>query len=338
MDDLDDLLILRGRDVTRLLSDKKAEIVKTVGEAYCAHYLGHSCLPHSVFVRFPGRDKERIIALPGYLGGAYDVAGMKWIASFPKNVEMGLSRASAIIVLNSMKTGRPQVVLEGSTISAMRTAASAALAADVLHVKRGIDVLGVVGCGLINREIVRFIRCVRPNVEQIVLYDLDADRATKFRDDLAKDSVNIAIERCTSVEQVLSASSVVSFATTAIEATVSDISMCRPGATVLHISLRDLAPEAILAADNVVDDIDHVMRAQTSLHVTEAKVGHREFVRCALAEIILGKQPPRVDEKAVTIFNPFGLGILDLALAKLAVGYAQTSRDGISVADFFADT
>src|SRR4029079_7518623 len=104
--DSDRLLILRGLDVQASLEDKTDDILRAVSKAYCEHHLGRSFLPHSVFVRFPGREKERIIALPAYLGGDDETAGIKWIASFPKNLERGMSRASAIMVLNSMETGR----------------------------------------------------------------------------------------------------------------------------------------------------------------------------------------------------------------------------------------
>ena len=334
----DSLLILRGPDLRALLDDRTEEIVRTVSDAYCEHRQGHSFLPHSVFVRFPGREKERIIALPGYLGGAGETAGIKWIASFPGNLDLGISRASAIIVLNSMETGRPEFVLEGSTISAMRTAASAALAADTLHPKGPIDALGLIGCGLINREIVRFIASIRKRLGRILLYDIDSDRAVKYQALLKPIIGGTPVTACASPQEVMASCPLISFATTAVTPTVQDISMCRPGSTILHVSLRDLGAEAILGADNVVDDVDHVMRAQTSVHLAEQKVGNRDFVRCTLADIILGREKVRRDEASVTVFSPFGLGVLDLAVAKLGVSYAIERGIGIRISGFFAGT
>lgn len=332
------LLILRGPDIRKLFEGKNAEVVKAVSAAYCEHRAGHSFLPHSVFVRFPGRQKERIIALPGYLGGDTEVAGIKWISSFPGNLEHGLSRASAIMVLNSMQTGRPEFVLEGSTISALRTAASAALAGDVLHPKGDIDSLGVIGCGLINREIVRFIVTLRRTIGSVFVYDIDPARANKYREVLASITGKAPIQICASPQDVMAASSVVSFATTAVEPSISDLSGCRPGSTILHISLRDLTPEAILSADNVVDDIDHVLRAATSVDLARQKVGNHDFIRCTLADIIMGAQPARRDASSLTVFSPFGLGVLDLAVANLAVRYAQAAGSGTRVSEFFAGT
>ena len=329
------LLVLSGPDVRDLLQGRNREVIEAVRSAYVTHQAGQSCLPHSVFVRFPERVKERIIALPGYLGGKFEVAGIKWISSFPGNHDLGVSRASAIMVLNSLETGRPEVVLEGSLISAARTAASAALAADVLHASGAIDTLGVVGCGLINREIVRFISSLGRPVGRILVYDLDRQRADQFGDTLAQFIGNTKVQSCATLNEVMSQGAVISFATTAVEPTVKDLSMCRPASTILHISLRDLVAEVVLETDNIVDDLDHALRAQTSLHLAEQKVGHRDFVRATLAQVLNGSQPARRRADDIVVFSPFGLGVLDLALAQLVMEQAVAKQRGNRVDRFF---
>ncbi len=95
---------------------------------------------------------------------------------FPENLNRGMDRASAVIILNSAQTGRPEAFIEGSIISAKRTAASAALAARTLHEGLDSSTLGLFGCGLINYAITRFVFAACPDVERVIVYDTDEQR------------------------------------------------------------------------------------------------------------------------------------------------------------------
>jgi 2,3-diaminopropionate biosynthesis protein SbnB len=328
------LLILSGNDVTSLLAARESELIDLVGQAYVAHRRGASSLPHSTFLRFPGNESNRIIALPAFLGDDFAVAGIKWIASFPGNVERGMERASAVLILNSCDTGRPEAILEASVISARRTAASAALAARVLVDGTMPERIGLIGTGVINLEVARFLLAALPGARRFLLFDVDPERARRFAASLRESlGAEIEAETAASGEEVLAACPLISFATTAIRPHVRDLSACRPGAVVLHLSLRDLAPEAILACDNIVDDADHVCRAQTSLHLAEQATGGRDFIRCALADILQGTEPPRRDGR-VAVFSPFGLGVLDIAVGQRVATLARAAGVGTHIPSF----
>lgn len=333
-----DLLVLKGSDVATLLVDREFEIIDTVRRAYETHRKGDSRLPHSTFLRFPNDESNRIIALPGYLGGDSRLAGLKWVSSFPANIEAGLERASAVIVLNSSANGRPEVILEGSIISAKRTAASAALAAQALSDGIKITGIGLVGCGPINFEIVRFCLAAMPAIKRLTVFDLNPDRVKRFAKKCDADFSGIQITSAADVATVLRDSPVISFATTATTPYLSDCSMCAPGTVLLHISLRDLAAERILECDNVVDDVDHVCRAQTSIHLAEQLVGNREFIRSTLAEILIGVGARKRDAAAITVFSPFGLGILDLAVSSLVRSLARDRGLGTLCEAFLPDS
>jgi ornithine cyclodeaminase/alanine dehydrogenase-like protein (mu-crystallin family) len=87
-----------------------------------------------------------------------------------------------------------------------------------------------------------------------------------------------------------------------------------------------------------VDDVDHAIRAQTSLHLVEQKLGHRKFVRGTLAEVLLGRMPSRADAARPVVFSPFGLGVLDLAVAAMILSDAAKMSVGTKVPGFFAET
>jgi 2,3-diaminopropionate biosynthesis protein SbnB len=327
-------LLLRAEDVRQLLHGKEREIVGAIRSAYEAHANGRTELPNSVFLHPPDRQDRRIIALPAWLGAEPPTAGVKWIASFPHNHERGLDRASAVVILNSPETGVPEAVIEGSLISARRTAASAGLAALVLADGQTIRGIGVVGCGPINFEIVRFLTALFPEIETLSVLDLNAGHVERFLDKCALAFPQLTPRRPSSLEALCRETPLISFATTAGVPHVPESVTFPGGATVLHVSLRDLAPATILAVDNVVDDVDHVCRAGTSIHLTEQEVGHRRFIRTTLGDVLLGRSPARADADGVTVFSPFGLGILDLAVARLVTDAAVQARVGLNVESF----
>ena len=311
------IAVLSGADVRALLASRELELMQVVRTAYETHGAGDSSLPQSTFLRFPGQPHDRIIALPAYLGGECRTAGIKWVASFPENLHHGFDRASAVLILNSPQTGRPEAVLEGSVISAKRTAASAALAACHLLNGNRANRVGLIGCGLINFEIARFLLAAFPEIDALVLFDQAEARATQFASKCRSAFEGLEVEIATDAKAVLRSCTLVSIATTAVTPHLRELHECPQGSAILHISLRDLTPDVILSCDNVVDDIDHVCRAQTSVHLAEQLVGNRNFIRCTLADILRGEAPARNGSGAVSVFSPFGLGVLDLAVAKL---------------------
>jgi ornithine cyclodeaminase len=101
---------------------------------------------------------------------------------------------------------------------------------------------------------------------------------------------------------------------------------------VLHVSLRDLAPEILLASTNILDDIEHCLKADTSPHLAEQLTGNREFVHGTLDDVMAGRVTVPADRPVV--FSPFGLGVLDLAVGKYV--YDEVARCGeLHVVDDF---
>src|SRR5687768_12937876 len=240
-----DIAILKGSEVRAVLAGRELELIQAVRMAYETHGDGDSSLPHSTFLPFPGQPRNRIIALPAYLGGECGVAGVKWVSSFPDNLNLGVDRASAVMILNSSQTGRPEAIIEGSVISAKRTAASAALAAQCLVSDSKPSGVGMMGCGLINFEIARFLLAVLPEAEAFVLFDKDEARVKQFAN--KKLFNNIEVEIAKDTNDVLRNCPLISIATTALTPHIGEVRQCRPGSTILHISLRDLTPEVILS-------------------------------------------------------------------------------------------
>ena len=166
-----DFHVIGGPVAHAIIAADRAGVVGLVREAYLAHHRGETVNPNSYFLRFPEHPDRRIIALPAHLGGAQPVSGLKWIASYPRNIEINLPRASAVLLLNDDATGYPFACLEASQISAARTAASAVLAAEQLRRGRTSKRLAFVGAGIIARNIFEFFAGLGWDVGACTVYD-----------------------------------------------------------------------------------------------------------------------------------------------------------------------
>jgi len=328
--------VISGDQIHSAIFSNVEGVLSVVRDAYLAHHHGETVNPDSYFLRFPLRPRDRIIALPAHIEPRHGTAmtGIKWISSFPNNIERGIPRASAVIVLNDPQTGYPRVCLEGGTISAARTAASAVLAARALNRNERAGAIGIVGCGLIGRYIIEFFLATGWSVSSLYVNDRVSAYARKFADrfdDVFPDGAHVE----ETPEDVVGRSDIAIFATTASAPYVRSPDAFKHSPLVLHISLRDLAPQLILAAHNVVDDIDHCLKANTSTHLAEQLVGNRDFVEFTLPAILAGGAAP-VRSKPI-IFSPFGMGILDIAVAHSLFEQVAAAGRLVEVSNFFFD-
>ena len=327
-----EISVIPGRIVNDIIRADMPHLVDLVARTYRAHAANQTVNPPSQFLRFPHQPNARIISLPAYLGDDRPVSGVKWIASYPDNIKHGIARASAVLLLNDAATGYPFACLEGSVISAARTAASAALAAYWLSDgQQCVDRIGFVGTGLIARYIFDFLVGTGWRAKTTVLCDSVASHAQA----LSSHVVAAGWPEpgfVSSASEVLRTCDLVVFATTAATPHVADPKLLRHNPRVLHISLRDLAPEIILAADNIVDDIDHCLTASTSPHLAEQKSGGRDFITGTIVDLIDGRI--RLDPGRPVIFSPFGMGILDLAVGRYVHEQAAATGRAQRIPDF----
>jgi 2,3-diaminopropionate biosynthesis protein SbnB len=325
--------VVPGTRVDQVLSSTREEVLHAVRRAYLLHHEGDSINPPSQFLRFPEQPAARIISLPAYLGGEYRVAGTKWIASFPGNLDRGLPRASAVLLLNDVDTGVPFACLEASRISAARTAASAVLGAEQLAAGRLLRRVAVVGCGVIARTIMEFVAERRWPLDRLTFHDTTPAAANSLAR-FSRRHLGLPGRQATNLRTSVAGADVVILATTANSPHLRDTDLLSPGQIVLHISLRDLDPTVVLTAHNVVDDVDHCLTANTSLHLTEQRLGNRDFVSGTLAQLMTGEL--RLDPDRPLVFSPFGLGVLDLAVGLLVHRAVSADGDLAPVAGFFA--
>ncbi|WP_047249846.1 2,3-diaminopropionate biosynthesis protein SbnB [Chromobacterium subtsugae] len=329
--------VITGDFIHGALAQAKTEVIDIIRQAYLLHHQRKTVNPDSYFLRFADKPEARIIALPAAIrdaDSALEVSGIKWIASYPGNVDANLQRASAVVLLNDYRTGYPFACLEASQISSARTAASAVLAAQQLwpHGRRAGS-LAIIGGGVIAGSILSFFDAAGWQFDDVRAYDINDAHLAAFTRNMGA-SLRYPI-RAASRDEALQADIVV-LATTAGTPWIPAGHAFAPSQLILNVSLRDLAPETIAGANNVLDDVEHCMKANTSPHLAEQRYGHRGFIDGTLAQVMQGEI--RLDPAKPTIFSPFGLGVLDLCLAMFLYRKSETEGASHPVPGFFADT
>lgn len=331
---MSDFHVIPGAVIKDILESQAHTMVARIEQVYLQHHDGQTLNPDSYFLRFPQQLANRIIALPASLEGEGAVAGIKWISSFPGNVEQQKPRASAVVILNDRETGYPYACLEGAQISAVRTAASAVSGAYWLNGQsHKAASVGFVGAGVIARNIARMLAVEGWDIGQAVVHDFDDASANALKQFV--EQIDLCTARSGSLDEALDADLVI-FATTAGEPYVKPPMAFRAGQVVLNISLRDIAPQLLLNANNLCDDVEHCMKANTSPHLTEQLTGNRQFMNGTLAGLIRGEV--ELDSSQPSIFSPFGLGVLDLALSKFIVDTALAESRAVAIDSFFGET
>ncbi len=321
-----ELSIVTGAAVRRILDGREDLVLKAVTEAYLAHARGQTNSPGTKPLYAHG---GRFFAMPASIDDAHPIVGMKWVASFAGNVSNGAERASAMLIVNDSATGRPYAIVDGTLISAKRTAAAATVALRLVQPPGSTISVGLAGCGPINYEILRFIAHLYP-ISRLYLADLDPQRADSFAQRVQAEFPAVP-PVASSLDELLQAADVVSFGTNATTPHVHSIPKRQQ--VILHISLRDLAPSIIANCYNIVDDVEHVCSAKTSVHLASEEFGRRDFIRATIPDLLAGtatyERPP-----VPTIVSPFGMAILDLAVLREVLARMNGDAGLTRITDF----
>jgi ornithine cyclodeaminase len=324
--------VIPGNVISDIVSSRHKEIIDLVDKTYRQFALGQAINPSSHFLRFADNPQNRIIALPAAILDGVGIAGIKWISSFPDNINYGIPRASAVLILNDLKTGFPFACLEGSIISAARTAASAVLGAYWLRNRnRSVASLGVIGAGTIAKRIVEYLFWSGWQIQTINSFDLQSEQA-ELLNSYAQQQGDVKTRVCDSYQEVVLQSELIVFATTSSAPYINDASLFRHNPCILHISLRDLGIEIIQKANNIVDDLEHCLQANTSVHLAEQAYGDRRFITGDIVQLMNAQC--RLKPGHPSIFSPFGMGILDVALGNHVYDIAAWNNQVLVIDNF----
>lgn len=330
--DEDKFLYLTRQDVVACCA--AIDITATVAESLVAHAKGETLVPPEAYMGWETTDGHaaRCLAMPGGIGrGGKRVLGLKVINASLGNPARGLPRSQGFTMLFDPQTSRPLAVMEAAYISASRTAAVTMLAARHLG-PPGMSKLALIGCGTLARAHLVLLASELPGIEHVSLFDMETQRAQVLARAVQEDSAcqHIKVTAAADVRECVQDADVVVPVTTTTEGYLS-IQWLKPGAVIAHVSLDDVLPDVVEGAALVlVDDWDLVSQDDRRLlgrMYRDGRLlgpdggcypgttpGKARQVDGTIGEVLLGVKGRRKDSDII-LSNPFGMSILDVALA-----------------------
>jgi N-[(2S)-2-amino-2-carboxyethyl]-L-glutamate dehydrogenase len=296
-----------------------APTIRVVREALRLHAEGQTKLPRKPMIRW-GEDLDaeertgRIMAMPAYVGGDMDVAGLKWIPSVPDNPSRGLPRGIGLIVLTSRETGLPLAVMDGTVVSAMRTGAVTGVACSLLAVD-GAATAALLGAGVQARTQLLALRESLPSLREVRVWDVARGRADEFclRETADGGPTLVPVP---DAETACRGADVVVPVTIAPEPYVPP-GWLAPGSLFVSISSLDPTVDVIREADVLVCDVweeESGHAARPFARALAAGAVRREDV-VELGDLVAGKAEGRTSAEQRVFVSPIGLGIEDVAAA-----------------------
>jgi len=253
-----------------------------------------------------------MVAMPVYMGGDINRAGIKWAAESLDNAKRGdLPYGIDVIILHDIERAIPLAIMDGSVITAMRTGAAAGVAAKYLA-NRDSEVVGLVGAGVVGRTSLEAIGLSVPSVRKFRVFDLNRDKSVSLKADFGE---RWTIEVVDSVQAAVEAADIISTATTA-HAPFIKAEWIKPGCFYAHVGYNEAEPQAILDANVlVVDEIEMIKRYDSIAHDLLVRGDLSEDAFVHLSDVVLRRNPGRKNPLDKVIFLSHGMGSLDIAIA-----------------------
>ena len=286
---------------------------------------GMTSQPEHPFVDFPD-PANRIIALPAYVGGEINTTGIKWIASFPDNINHGLARANSVTILNSTKTGIPYAIFNSPLLSIVRTSSVSGVVLRKYFAYRNEKLnVGIIGFGPIGQMHYEMMcELFKDQINEVKIYDL-RKIDYEFKTGVKTSFVD-------SWQEVYKDADVFLNATVTKERYVEG--KPKDGALLLNVSLRDYKTDIYDYIKNgiIVDNWFQVCRRNTDIERFHIERGLEEKDVYTIADVIHDKVFGKIDTKYY-FFSPFGMSTYDMAIGNYYYKKIKESNLGTELED-----
>ncbi len=280
-------------------------------------------------------DDDATLVMPAYLADSGDLA-VKIVSVFPHNTQVGLPTIHALVLAIDAATGKPLALLEGASLTAIRTGAVSGAATDLLA-RQDSETVAIFGSGVQARTQLEAVCTVRP-IREARVYSLNRVEAEGFARELAGKSpipptVLVAKDARSAVENA----DIICTATTSFTP-VFDGDWLEAGVHINGIgsflpSMQEIDTRTVQRSLVVVDSRSAALAEAGDLIIPlQNGAIEQEHIAAELGEIVTGIHPGRTDHSQITFFKSVGVAVQDAAAARIALSNALTDGLGTTIA------
>jgi ornithine cyclodeaminase/alanine dehydrogenase-like protein (mu-crystallin family) len=325
-----DVTVLSAEDVAKLLPMR--DCIQVMRDALASLARGKALVPLRMVMRMP--DASGFLGvMPGHIGpgdGGEGALGMKAVSVFPGNARRGIDTHQGAVLLFEADTGRLSALMDGATITAIRTAAVSGVATDLLA-RRDATELAILGAGVQARTHLEAIAAVRP-LRRVRVWSRDPEHAV----DLVKESAaryNATIEAVPTAEAAVRGADVVATVTASPEP-VLQRPWVKDGAHINAVgssipTAREIDTATMAAARLFVDRRESALNEAGDVLIPMREGAFTaDHIQAELGEVIIGTDPGRRSADELTLFKSLGLAVEDVASAAFILKRARQTGAG----------
>lgn len=315
------MLILNADDVRQALPMK--DCIAAMKTAYAALSTGKAEMP--VRANLPIAPQEGVsLFMPAFVDDESGQAlAVKIVSVFPNNPAKGLPLIHAAVVVMDAETGQTLALLEGGTLTAIRTGAGCGAATDLLA-RPDSKTAAIFGAGVQSRTQLEAVCSVR-EIETVWVYSPTPANVNQFIQDMAgQGPIPQDLRPAASPAEAVKNADIISAATTS-NTPVFDAADLKPG---VHINgagsylpdMQETPAEMLAEALITVDSRPAVLEEAGDLIIPiNDGVFGEEHIHAEIGEIIAGSKPGRADDQQTTFFKSVGVAVQDAVAGRLAL-------------------
>lgn len=349
MDSKIDFLYLSEPDMVKAGVKDMKQCVEVMEDLLVTLYKGDYVMggknhnSHGCMITFPddpefegmpaNADDRRFMAMPAYLGGRYQMAGMKWYGSNVENKKKGLPRSILMMMLNDKDTGAPLSLMSANLVSSYRTGGIPGVGAKYLA-RKDAKTVAIIGPGVIGKTSLSAFYSVCPELDTLKIKGRSQKSLDSFIEFAKQECPNLVnIEICETVEEAVRDSDIVSFTTTVRDDLASfpyvDSSWVKKGA------LISMPSAALFEDDFLINDCKLVVDNRKLYEAWEEEYPYPSYEQMQIigtkftdlrhegkikaediidiADIIEGRHAGRESDDDIIIFSVGGMPVEDIA-------------------------